>query len=1407
MPASAQEAVAAQQADAVLRAGAVAAAAQSGEAPSEELAKAAAKKSGHAIEVTSLRDERRDVFANADGSFSAREYTQPVRTQRGEDWVPVDATLVDNGDGTWSPKAATVDLEFSGGGNGPFARMSRIGREYALTWPGGALPTPKVEADTATYAEVLPGVDLVVRAGIEGFSHYFVVKTAEAAANPELDTLELGLSTKGLTVKETPGGAVQAVDSAVGGTVFESGSASMWDSTAPVPPARAAAAQDTGPRAVHPRPALDAADGGRKARVGIDVAKGKLTLKPDLKLLRGKNTGYPVVIDPTPRTTGTTAWTGVMSGMPNEQDWKYSGDAGVGLCPVDQTPASCSGIGVRRLLFSFPMGFYKGKQILSSTFSARVAKVYWNDYRAEPIDLYRVGGANYTVTESSNYSNTSGDWTNQLLRVNQKIVPTTCGSQANLHFSNGAVLTDVRAAAAGGWNTMSFGLRAGDETAYAGWKRICGNAYLSITYNTPPLQVANATMSSNPGDRCVTDPAQAPYVDGLPQLRAEARDPDHTATSSDPVKMQYQVFYRDAANVEKSYFAETGYKAPNAGTHFTHQVTAPPAPTGPAMYYPTTKMVYQRSTPTAGPNTAQIPFDATGRKVLVGDWNGDGLDTLGTYDPATRTFALRDNNAGPDKIDFAFGSAGDLPVVGDWNGDGVDTVGVWRPSSHMFYLNNEHTNSVADVSFVYGADGMTPLVGDWNGDGLDTVGMYYGAISRFYIRNFNSAGGNSYEIHYGSVGDQPVVGDWNGDGTDSTGVWRPSSHIYYLNNEHANNVADVSFVYGADGMTALAGKWVSGIPENTTISWQARAFDGDAWGPWSSANGAGRCVVRRDSTIPARPIVTGTPYKDDNQWRDGIGGMGVFRIAPADKDVASFRYSFDGAPPTTRVALSGLMLTWTPTWAGRHTLWVESVDGAGHTSARTTYSFLVASGRIAQWSLADPEGSTEALDEVGSSPAHPGTGVTFQVAGRGGMSDPVARFDGTSLAYLTTADEQAPAEDASVVDTTLGFSVSAWVKPAALDRDMTVLSQDGTDQAGFVLGYDAATKSWAFSAPDADGTANTRYAARVDADAAAVDKWVHLTGVFDTKSTAVPQLRLYVDDGDPATPTATATAERSTSWAATGAFQIGRAKIDGTYGAPFAGDMSQVRVYNRPVTTGEIAEFQTVRPARKAYWDFETDAVDGKVPNTETTGAPLALYDEAKIYRRLAHRDPVALSGNGHMVLDGVNDHAYTSAPVVGGDKSFTVAARVRLTNVDSTTTQTILSLPGQNTDRLAVRYDGATKRFKLTLTAGDSATAKTTELANADALPSATGSGNHLAVVYDAVTRNLRLYVDGGEPVQVTVEDPAGWASTGGLQVGRSGKAGQYLSGAVDEVRAYAGALSPTVISMLNNVTPEPNL
>ncbi|MBK6315771.1 MAG: hypothetical protein IPF53_16125 [Blastocatellia bacterium] len=65
---------------------------------------------------------------------------------------------------------------------------------------------------------------------------------------------------------------------------------------------------------------------------------------------------------------------------------------------------------------------------------------------------------------------------------------------------------------------------------------------------------------------------------------------------------------------------------------------------------------------------------------------------------------------------LTYGPAGSVPIVGDWNGDGVDTVGVYITGTGTFFLRNSNSPGPADLAFTFGAGGGIPLSGDWNGN-------------------------------------------------------------------------------------------------------------------------------------------------------------------------------------------------------------------------------------------------------------------------------------------------------------------------------------------------------------------------------------------------------------------------------------------------------------------------------------------------------------------------------------------------------------------------------------------------------------------------------------------------------------------------------------------------------------------
>jgi hypothetical protein len=183
---------------------------------------------------------------------------------------------------------------------------------------------------------------------------------------------------------------------------------------------------------------------------------------------------------------------------------------------------------------------------------------------------------------------------------------------------------------------------------------------------------------------------------------------------------------------------------------------------------------------------------------IVGDWDGDGTDTVSTYDPTgARFYVSNDPASGQHQYTFAYGNAGATPLVGDWDGDGRDNVGVRMGAT--FFLRTSPVSSATETTatVAFGNPEDTPLIGDWDGDGVDNVGVHRPAVGRFYLRTSASSQPEAIrELLYGNAGATPLVGDWDGDGRDNIGV--RMGHTFFLRTSPVGSSTEttVSIGYG-----------------------------------------------------------------------------------------------------------------------------------------------------------------------------------------------------------------------------------------------------------------------------------------------------------------------------------------------------------------------------------------------------------------------------------------------------------------------------------------------------------------------------------------------------------------------------------------------------------------------------------
>jgi uncharacterized repeat protein (TIGR01451 family) len=245
-----------------------------------------------------------------------------------------------------------------------------------------------------------------------------------------------------------------------------------------------------------------------------------------------------------------------------------------------------------------------------------------------------------------------------------------------------------------------------------------------------------------------------------------------------------------------------------AGITFTVQQSGVTTSETIGVYDPPTRTFYLRNSNTPGNADIQVQYGPANAVPVVGDWNGDGVDTIGVYEPSTRTFYLRNSNTvGNADLTIQYGPAGAIPIVGDWNGDGTDTIGAYDPATRTFYLRNSNTIGNADIQIQYGPLSVVPVAGAWAALGMDTIGVYEPGTRTFYLRNANTPGPADIQVQYGPSGSVATVGDFDNNGSTTIGVYETSTRTFYLKNSNGPGNADIQIQYGPAGATPLIGDW------------------------------------------------------------------------------------------------------------------------------------------------------------------------------------------------------------------------------------------------------------------------------------------------------------------------------------------------------------------------------------------------------------------------------------------------------------------------------------------------------------------------------------------------------------------------------------------------------------------------
>lgn len=446
----------------------------------EDFALAKAKETGQPYELTSARTETSDTWALPTGKWSIKRHGTTVRVRQAGGWAPTDPTLQFAADGKVKPKASAVAITFSGGGTGPLLTGVKNGRTLSFTWPQ-ALPKPTLAGNVATYANVLPDVDLQLKAEVEGFSQLLVVKSAAAAQHPDLATLRFKLDTVGLNVARDATTGLLTATNPAGETIFTSPNPVMWDSTTTgevATPARVGAASAGSEAGEAPSDVFVTPSGAKSAQMPTAVTGGNLEIKPDQALLKGSGTKYPVYIDPSVAWGDRQNWAWAYRTWADNSYWNTKEDVRVGY--EDKTD------GLSRSFFQLDTSAVKGATVSKATF--RIKETWSWSCTPKRVELWTTNPISSKTT-----------WNQQPDRRHQldgfdaaKGWGDGCPA-GNLEFNATA---GVQEAASNGWSSMTVGLYAGNESNKYYWKRFDPKTVtLEIEYNNPPNTPADPGVS------------------------------------------------------------------------------------------------------------------------------------------------------------------------------------------------------------------------------------------------------------------------------------------------------------------------------------------------------------------------------------------------------------------------------------------------------------------------------------------------------------------------------------------------------------------------------------------------------------------------------------------------------------------------------------------------------------------------------------------------------------------------------------------------------------------------------------------------------------------------------------------------------------------------------------------------
>lgn len=381
----------------------------------------------------------------------------------------------------------------------------------------------------------------------------------------------------------------------------------------------------------------------------------------------------------------------------------------------------------------------------------------------------------------------------------------------------------------------------------------------------------------------------------------------------------------------------------------------------------------------------------------------------------------------------------------------------------------------------------------------------------------------------------------------ATGVSSNSATITWATDEAADTQVEYGLTTSYGSSTTLDStlvtnhsQTISGLQPNITYNYRVKSRDA-----------SNNLVTSGNFTFTTAALDTTTPTVSITSPTGGTVSNTITLSATASDNVAvaGVQFKVDGVNVSSEDTSSPYSVSWTSNSVanGAHTITAVARDTSNNTTTSSGVAVNVqnttAGGLVGAWSFNEGTGTTVA-DRSGTGNVGSIFQATWYNSGKYGKA---LSFDGSN--------DYVSVPDSSSLDLTNKMTIEAWVRPTASSGWRTVMMKENGGELAYGMYARESTNrpsGWLRINPSSGSSFSAGATPGL-----ALNTWTHMATTYDGAT-----LRLFVNGVQRASRATT-----GNMYTSTGPLKFGGNAMWGEY---FAGQLDEIRVYNRALTASEI---------------------------------------------------------------------------------------------------------------------------------------------------------------------------------------------------------------------------------------------